>query len=136
MSYGVGSSVLPLAPDPTSLYRAYGIFAPEKLDNVVAAFKDEVSRVLESGFTEDEVDAAIRGYLDSRTNARTNDAQIAGLLRANLYLGRTMNFVSQFEHAVEDLSAAEVHEAMRKYLELGQIAIFTAGDFERVKADN
>ena len=132
LSYGVGSYVNPLSPDPTSLYSAYAIFAPENRDRVVSAFKEEVDKVLDPGFSEEEVQAAIKGYLDAQQNSRTNDGVIASMLRSNLLWGRTMDFTSNFERAVEDLTAEQVHDAMRDYLEPGQIAIFTAGDFARV----
>lgn len=135
LSYGVWSYVNYLSPDPTSLFGAGAIFAPENRDRVVAAFNEEVARVLDDGYTDSEVDAAITGYLDTRQNARSSDASVAQTLAANMRWGRDLDFVSNFESAIEDLTTEQINEAVRRHLEQGQIAIFTAGDFARVKQE-
>ena len=129
LSYGVGSQFSAPALDDSGLFMAYAIFAPENADKVVAAFKEEMARALDSGFTEEEVAAARRGYLDRARNARANDSNVAGALDGNLFLGRTMAVVEQREAAIEALTPEIVNAAIKRHIDLESISIFRGGDF-------
>lgn len=132
LSYGVWSYLAFLSPDPTSLFGAGAIFAPENRNKVVAAFNEEVARVLEDGYTESEVESAIRGYLDAQQNGRSMDSSVAWTLQSSMRWDRELDFIANFESAIEDLTTEQINDAVRRHLEQGQIAIFTAGDFARV----
>lgn len=132
LSYGVYAGVHASPPDPTSIFQTFAIFAPENSEKVVAAFKEEIARVLESGFEAEEVEAARKGYLNSLNRSRTSDGNVAGVLRNNLRWGRTMAFVAKFEAAIAGVTPEDIHKVMRKYLKLDKIAIFRAGDFTRL----
>ena len=132
LSYGVYAGVRALPPDPASIFQTFAIFAPENGEKVVAAFKEEVARVLESGFEAEEVEAARKGYLDSLSRSRTSDGNVAGVLKNNLRWGRTMEFVAKFEEAIAGVTPEDIHKAVHKYLKLEKIAIFRAGDFTRL----
>ena len=129
LSYGVGSSFSAGALDEVGQFMAYAIFAPENADKVVAAFKEEMARALASGFTDEEVTAAKKGYLDTAQNVRANDMTVAGLLAGNLFLDRTMDFVKQHEAAIAALTPADIHAALKRHIDLEQISIFRGGDF-------
>lgn len=129
LSYGVGAQLQTLEPDPTSLFLSYAIYAPQNRDLVVTAFKEEVDRLLNEGIPEEELTAAIKGYLDFRQNLRANDSNVASQLNANLRWGRTMAFTEKIERAIEKLTAEDVVQALKTHLDAGRIAIFRAGDF-------
>ena len=129
LSYGVGSQIVAPPIDDGALFLTFAIFAPENADKVVAAFRDEMSKALEDGFTEEEFEAARRGYLDAQQNGRSQDRAVASLLNNNLFTGRTMEFTAAQERAIAELSLAEVNEALRKYISLDDISIFRGGDF-------
>ena len=129
LSYGVGSQLAVPPLDDSSLFLTYAIFAPENADKVVAAYRDEVGKALESGFTEEEFEAARRGYLDRQQNGRSQDRAVASMLNNNLFFGRTMAFTAEQERAIEALSLDEVNAALRKHVSLDDISIFRGGDF-------
>ncbi len=129
LSYGVGSQVVAPPIDDSGLFLTFAIFAPENADKVVAAFRDEVRKALEDGFTEEEFEAARRGYLDAQQNGRSQDRSVAGMLNANLFFGRTMAFTAAEEQAIAELSLNEVNEALGKVISLDRISIFRGGDF-------
>ncbi len=129
LSYGVGAQMQTLTPDPTSLFRAYAIFAPENRDVVVNAFREEVAKLLNEGTPDDELEAAIRGYLDYRQNLRANDNFVAGQLQSNLQWDRTMVLTEKIEAAIAELTPDDVKRALNKHLVQDRIAIFRAGDF-------
>lgn len=134
LSYGVGAQLQVLDPDPTSLFLAYAIFAPENRDLVVKAFREEVELLLNEGISEEELAAAIKGYLDYQQNLRADDPNIAYQLQSNLRWGRTMAFTEKIEAAIAELTPAMVQDAMQRHLLPERIAIFRAGDFANTEA--
>ena len=129
LSYSVSSRIGAGALDDVGWFSAYAIFAPENADKVVAAFKEEMARALESGFTEEEVAAAKRGYLDSIQNARANDLTAASQLAKNLFLDRTMDFAARQEAAIAALTPEDILAALKRHIDLDRISIFRGGDF-------
>ncbi|MGD8495039.1 MAG: pitrilysin family protein [Gemmatimonadales bacterium] len=133
LSYGVGSSFGAPALDDSGQFLTYAIFAPQNSDAVVAAFREVMEDVVTNGFTQDELEAAKHGWLDSQQNSRANDGTVAGELNSQLYLGRTYDFVENEEDAVRDLTLEEVNSAVSRYLDPDRISIFRAGDFAGVE---
>ncbi len=129
LSYSVGSQVAAPPVDDSALFLTFAIFAPENADKVVAAFRDEVGKALEGGFTEEEFEVARRGYLDRQQNGRSQDRTVASMLNNNLFSERTMAFVAAQEQAIADLTLDDVNEALRKYISLENVSIFRGGDF-------
>ena len=129
LSYGVGSQVLAQPIDDSALFLTYAIFAPENADKVVDAFRDEMRKALEGGFTADELATAKRGYLDARQNGRSQDRTLVSMLNSNLFFGRTMEFTAAQERAIEALTLEGVNAALRRYIPLDDISIFRGGDF-------
>ena len=129
LSYGVGSQFSAHSIDERAQFGAYAIFAPENADKVRDAIKEELALALESGFTDEEVAAAKKGYLDRAGNARADDANVAATLAGNLFLDRTMAFVAKQEAAIAALTPEEIHQAMRRHLDLNKLSIFRGGDF-------
>ena len=129
LSYGVGSGLSAHPIDDTAQFTFYAIFAPENANKVVAAFKEEMARALEAGFTAEEVAAAKRGFLDSAQNSRANDSQVAAQLSSNLFFDRTMAFVAAREEAIAKLTPEEIHAALNRHIDLAKVSVFRAGDF-------
>ena len=129
LSYGIGSEFAASDLDDVGRVVTYAAFAPENADKVVAAFREEMARVLESGFTEEEVVAAKRGYLDSARNTRADDFAVARHLNRNLFLDRTMDFTARQEAAIAALTPEDILAALQRHIDMDRMSIFRAGDF-------
>ena len=129
LSYGVGSNFGANSLDEIGTFNAYAIFAPENGDKVVAAFKEEVAKALEDGFTEEEVDAAKRGWLDAAQRRRSSDSAVAGILSGNLFLDRDMSFIANREAAIGALTAEDINAAIRRHIDLDKMSFYRGGDF-------
>ena len=129
LSYGVGSQFSANSLDEIGTFNGYAIFAPENGDKVVAAFKEEVAKVLEEGFTAEEVDAAKRGWLDAVQRQRSSDGTVANILNSNLFLDRDMSFIAKREAAVAALTAEDINAAFKRHVDLDKMSIFRGGDF-------
>ena len=129
LSYGVGSRFGANSLDEIGTFNGYAIFAPENGDKVVAAFREEVAKALEEGFTAEEVDAAKRGYLDAAQRQRSSDSTVASVLSRNLFLDRDMAFIAKREAAIAALTAEDINNALRRHIDMEKISFFRGGDF-------
>ncbi|MBM3464967.1 MAG: insulinase family protein [Armatimonadetes bacterium] len=134
LSYGVWSSVSASALDRFGEFSAGAIYAPQNVEKLQKAMREELARALKDGFTVEEVEAARNGWLQAAQVARGTDAQLAGTLRAYRFLGRTMAWDEQLEAKVKALTPQQITEAMRKHLDLAKLSVFRAGDFQKAGA--
>lgn len=128
LSYGISSGLVIPPLDEAGSFRIQAISAPENVEAVQAAIREELERVLEEGFTEEETRAGIEGWLQGREVARATDAMLAGTLSNGLFLDRTLLYDAQLEERISRLTAAEVSDAALRYLDLDRLVIVKAGD--------
>jgi len=129
LSYAVQGGISGHPVDPSGSFVALAIHAPENVDAVQAAFVEEMEAVLAEGFTQEELDAAKQGWLETRQLARAQDSQLASALSQNLYFGRTMMFEADTEARVRGLTLEEVNRALRSWIDPAKMTVVKAGDF-------
>jgi zinc protease len=134
LSYGVGSGFIAGPWDDDARFFAMAIYAPQNAEKLVAAFKDEMSKMLEKGFTADEIADAKKGWLQSRQVSRSQDRELVGALASRLEQGRTLAYDKDFEKSLSTLTGDQIITVMRKYIDLSKITMIQAGDFAKGKA--
>jgi zinc protease len=132
LSYGVGSWLNADALDKMGSFGAYAIYAPENVGKLEAAFKDEVSKLLKEGITQQELDDAKKSLIQARQLGRANDKQLVSKLNTYLFLNRTMQFDSNYEAQLMKLTVEDVNKAMKKHIDINKISLFKGGDFDKV----
>jgi zinc protease len=132
LSYGAGSQLSVGSTDRGASWLGFAISAPQNVEKVEAAFKDEVAKAIKDGFTVAEVVAAKSGILQQRLQSRAQDGSLAGGLASNLYLGRTYAWSAALEAKIDALKADEVSAAFKKHIDPAKITIVKAGDFAKV----
>ena len=130
LSYGVGSGLTVSSLDEYGRFTATAIYAPENVEKLEAAFKEEIERMLKDGFTAEEVAAAKTGYLQSRQVSRAQDNELASRLNNFLFLDRTLAWDADLEKKIQALSADQINAVMRRHLDPKRITILKAGDFK------
>ena len=130
-SYGVGSALVASARSPFAQFMVQATAVPQNILKVEDAFKDELTKVLKDGFTDDEVAAAKKTYLEERMLGRTQDAGLARTLAQNAQFGWTMAREADLESKVAALTTAQINAAAKKYLDPAAISYFKAGDFKK-----
>jgi len=130
-SYGAGTNASAGSREEDGMFMAFAILAPQNMLKVEAAFKEEVEKALKDGFTAAELDAAKKSFLQQRIVGRSEDGNLIGLLAANTFHGRTMEFQANFEKKVEALTLHDVNSVLRKVLTVDGLATFKAGDFKK-----
>lgn len=133
LSYTVRSFFSAGTKDKAGRFGSYAIYAPENLEKLEKAYKEEIQKVIDSGFTQEEIDAAKTGWLQSRVVRRSEDGRLVGALNSNLYNERDMNWGKQLEEKINALTPEQIHNAMKKHLDLTKFNYVKAGDFEKVE---
>ena len=131
LSYGVGSGISISALDEWGRFTANAIYAPQNVDKLEAAFKDEIARMLKDGFTAEEVEAAKSGYLQSRQVSRAQDNELAGRLNSYLLFGRTLKWDADLDARLRALTPEQINAAMRRHMDPTKITIIKSGDFAK-----
>ncbi|MFD2203211.1 M16 family metallopeptidase [Shivajiella indica] len=131
LSYGVGSWFSAGSIDKLANFQTYAIYAPENLEKLEQAFREEITKVLEEGFTHEEVAAAKAGWLQNRSVNRSQDFFLTGTLNGNLFLKRTIEWDQELEDKVNALTPQQIQEAMKRHFDLGKMSIVKAGDFSK-----
>lgn len=134
LSYGAGSFIGQGGYDKKTSMGAYAICAPQNLAKVERGFKEELQRVLDDGFTDDEINNAKTGLLQGKKVSRSQDQELVGRLVLNLDLDRNMQWYKNYESRMTELTADDVKRAMNKYIKLENFSIIKAGDMSKVEA--
>ena len=131
LSYGAGSRLQAGALDAVGAWSVFAIYAPENLDRLVAAFKEELAKALKDGFTAEEIQAAKTSWLQAQASSRAQDRELAGRLAGNLFSGRSMAFQADLERKVATLTNDQILAALRKHLDPAKLNYSVAGDFAK-----
>ncbi|HUN66329.1 MAG TPA: pitrilysin family protein [Bacteroidota bacterium] len=132
-SYGVGSGMSANPLDQAGMFFSYAIYNPDNSEKLVAAYKEELAKVLATGFTADELKDARGGWLQGQNVNRSQDRTLAGMLSNYLFLNRTFAWSGELEKKVSALTLDQVNAAMKKWLTPEKITYVQAGDFDRKK---
>jgi len=134
LSYGAGSWFNASSYDENATFGAYAICAPENLARVEVGFKEELAKVLDKGFTQQELNDARTGILQNSRIDRAKDGRLVRTLSGNIDLNRTMQWDKNYEKAVMDLSVEDVNTAVKRHLSMEGISIIKAGDSEKINS--
>ena len=133
LSYGVASQVVFHPIDDRGQFIAFAIYAPENREKLEAAFREEIRKVLDEGFTDEEVAAGINGYLEGANLQRAQDPALASTLSNNLYFDRTMAWQAEREEVIRSLTTEQVNAAVRRWIDLDKMTFVKAGDFAKTE---
>ncbi len=131
LSYGVGSQFFASAVDRYGTLLGFAIFAPENVEKLEGAFREEIDKVLAEGYTEEEVAKAKPGWLQSQQVSRSQDRELAPLLARYLFIRRTLEFDADLEKKIADLTPADILAAMKRHIDPEKFTVIKAGDFAK-----
>ena len=129
ISYGVGSSLSASALDEAGSFGSFAIYNPENSQRLLAAYRQELDKMLTSGFSEAELNDARNGWLQGRNVSRAQDRELVGRLSSYLFLDRQLAWDADFEKRIAGLTVAEVNETVRRWIKPDDLTLIEAGDF-------
>ncbi len=135
LSYSIRSSFsLPANPtDERTEFIVYAISNPANMEKVVKAIKEELVLLIDKGVTEEELAEAKQGYLQRQALGRNSDRGLIAILSRTLDANRTMEYYTNRDNRVKELTVESVQAALKKYFDLDRLVVVTAGDFEKAK---
>jgi zinc protease len=131
LSYGISSGLSAASKVKDGAFRVQAIAAPQNVDKVEVAFKEEMEKALKEGFTADEIAAAKSGWLQSQNVNRSGDSPLSSVLAGRDYDDLTMTFDADLENKVSALTSQQILDAMRRHLDMSAVSIVKAGDFKK-----
>lgn len=134
LSYGIGSQLSVSAQDRAGYWSVQGTAAPQNIEKVEAAFKEELAKVLKDGFPQAELAVAKSGAIQKFLQSRAQDGSLAGGWAGNLFLGRTFTWQGQFEERVRALKPEDVQAAFRKHIDPAKLTFIKALDPKKALA--
>ena len=135
LSYTVGSQFRAESIDEQAMFSIYAISNPDNTEKVASTIQEVIQKYFDEGIEDDELTKAMDSYLNKRKGGRAEDQRLASLLRKNLEVGRDMSFFAKSDETMANLTKDKVESAMKSFLDLKEMIIVTAGDFEK-KADD
>lgn len=129
ISYGVGSFLNAGALDESGAFGVFAIYNPENSTRLRSALREELDKVLNAGFSADELRDAQTGWLQGRNLSRSQDRELVGRLASYLYLDRTLEWDEDFEKRVAALSPEEIQAVFARWIKPQALSIIEAGDF-------
>jgi zinc protease len=130
-SYGAFSYVDADAFDAAGVLVAGAQCAPQNAEQVLAAMREEIERLLREGVTEAELEAAKASYKAAFDNSLTSDDTVAGMHLEDLFLGRTMLFTQKQNDAIAALRPSDIRAALTRHVKMDRFVPVVAGDLEK-----
>jgi zinc protease len=134
LSYSISSSFFAASHEEDATFLAYAIAAPQNIDKVEAAFKEEIARALRDGFTQQEMDADRDGWLQSRQVSRAEDGLLCRTLNNRALDGRALAWDQALEDKVKALTPDQVLQALKRHLDPAVLVTVKAGGFQKAAA--
>lgn len=131
LSYGVRGGFAASALDKDASFNASMIYNPQNVEKLTIAFREEIERAANAGYTAEELATAKTGWLKAREVARSSDAGLAATLSSYLFIGRDLRFDAEREAQVRSLELEKLNAVMKKHLDLQRMISVKAGDFQK-----
>jgi zinc protease len=131
MSYGAGSYMTFNYKYPSCMWGAYAIFNPVYKNRLDSALRDVISKTLQEGFRQDELNKAVAAWIQQRKIGLGTDQGLATRLAAYMSDGKDLDFYSYNEEQVKALTLEQVNAALRKYISPDKISYLYVGDFSK-----
>lgn len=131
ISYGAGSYMsVPVSNDVAS-WGWYAFFNPTKKNEVNKALKEEVSKAVKDGFTEEEFKSNLNSWLTARKTNLGTDGALMGLVNQQLQYGVPLEDYDALETKVKALKVNQVNDVLKKYINEDKMTSVFAGDFNK-----
>ncbi|MFC4931926.1 M16 family metallopeptidase [Massilia sp. GCM10023247] len=133
LSYGGGSQLDAGDLDRAGAFAISAIAAPQNLQRLDAAVREELARAVKDGFTAAELAGAKSGLMQQRQQTRTEDGAVAAGWTSYLYRDRTYAWSRQFEDKLVAVTLPQLNAAFRRAIDPAKLSVVVAGDQDKAK---
>ncbi len=136
LSYGAGGSFNADSEDNRATLMTYAICAPRNARKALDAMREEVSRWITEGITDEELAEAKQSYALRFERSLASDNYLLDQLVTGLKLDRTLEYQRGLQEKIQQLSVADIRAALTKTLGDVSLVEMMAGDLERGAAES
>lgn len=129
LSYAVGGMFNAHPIDRNGSFFAFAMFAPENRERLETVLREELVKVVEQGFTAEELESGRTGLLQQKRLMRSDDGRLASMLTAGLYFDRDLFDAAAREQRLAELTLDDLNGAVRRWLDPDKVSYAIAGDF-------
>ena len=116
LSYHISSSLEVDAISNAAAFAINATAAPQELDKVAQAVREELHTVMRDGFTDEELESAKSGIRQQHQQSRAQDSAISSGWTYLLGLNRNYAWAAQLDESIAALTLEQVNQAARNYL--------------------
>lgn len=128
ISYGAASSIEISRYEDNASLNIYAMASPHSINRAEKAIMEEWQKILDQGFSLQELSLAKESMWLSFNNSLANDVFLANALAHDLEFDRDFFRREQNMLAIKELTSADLNEAMNKWWSNAQFAIVLAYD--------
>jgi zinc protease len=132
LSYFAFSAVQLNPLDAAGGFFAGGALNPENARKGMAAMMEEITKLVATGITADELAGAKQGIKAGFDRNLSNDGFVLGMLQDGLYLERKMEYWARRNAAIAALTVDQVNAAIKRHLKPEALVKITAGDKKKM----
>jgi zinc protease len=132
LSYFAFSNIQLRPLDAAGVFLAGGALNPQNAKKGMAALTEEITKWITTGVTAEELAAAKSGLAAEFERNLSSDGFVLRQLADGLYTGRTLEFWTQHNAAVQALTVEQVNAAIQRQLKPDQLVRITAGDQKKM----
>jgi zinc protease len=118
--------------DAAGAFFAGGALNPENAKKGMAAMMEEITKLVATGITSDELSGAKQGIKAGFDRNLSNDAFVLGMLQDGLYLERKMEYWVKRNAAIAALTVEQVNTAIKRHVKPESLVKITAGDKKKM----
>ena len=133
LSYSIGTSLSVGALSNAGQFGIGAIAAPQNLDKVDAAIREELQRLITEGFTAEELERAKSGIRQQREQSRAQDDTISNGWVNLLDLDRTYAWAAQLDERIAALTLGQLNDTLRKRIVPANMSVAIARDEGKAK---
>ena len=133
LSYSIGTSLSVGALSNAGQFGIGAIAAPQNLDKVDAAIREELQRLITEGFTAEELERAKSGIRQQREQSRAQDDTISNGWVNLLDLDRTYAWAAQLDERIAALTLDQLNSTLRKRIVPANMSVAIARDEGKAK---
>lgn len=131
LSYAVGGGINAHPIDDNGSFFAFAMFAPENRKRLEQVLREELVKVVEQGFTAEELESGKTGLLQQKRLMRSDDGRLASMLSSGLYFDRDLFDAAARERRLAELTLEDLNGALKRWLDPDALSYVIAGDFAK-----
>jgi zinc protease len=130
ISYGAGSNLAASSFEPVGMLKLYAIYAPQNLAKLQSGVREELSRFVQEGLSDQELEDAKKSLLEERKISRAQDLGLAaGLVgqlqrQSLLFLLHQLHVLLPHQHQNKSLHSHATDQARRAFLLRRVVLVF------------